>query len=158
MRTSGIIRRVDQLGRIVLPMEMRKFMNIVEGTLLEMNVEEDVIKLKKYSVLHNLKDVATEILNCLPLGVEVIVLDEDKVVSTTKSLRNFNGKKHNANFLKVEDGKIINAKLGENFIEGYYLKKIIKDGDYRGAILIKCKQEELKILINILSSFIISKI
>ena len=49
MKETGIVRCIDGLGRIVLPKEMRKCMNIDSGDELEIFVEEDRIILKKYS-------------------------------------------------------------------------------------------------------------
>ena len=45
---SGIVRRVDQLGRIVLPIELRRNMNIAEKDSLEIFVDQNKIVLKKY--------------------------------------------------------------------------------------------------------------
>lgn len=49
MKSTGIIRRVDDLGRIVIPMELRKTLNIREKDALEIYVENDKIILGKYS-------------------------------------------------------------------------------------------------------------
>lgn len=48
MKTTGIVRRIDQLGRIVLPMELRKTLDFKEGTPVEICVENDKVILKKY--------------------------------------------------------------------------------------------------------------
>lgn len=48
MKNTGIVRKIDELGRIVLPMEMRRTMEIKEGDPLEIFVEGDQIILKKY--------------------------------------------------------------------------------------------------------------
>lgn len=49
MKSTGIVRKVDELGRIVIPMELRKTMGIQEGTPLEIFVDGEDIILKKYS-------------------------------------------------------------------------------------------------------------
>ena len=49
MKTTGIIRRIDDLGRIVIPKELRKTLRIKTGESLEIFVEGDDIILKKYS-------------------------------------------------------------------------------------------------------------
>ena len=49
MKSTGIIRRVDQLGRIVLPAELRKTMNISDRDALEIFVDYDKIILSKYT-------------------------------------------------------------------------------------------------------------
>ena len=49
MKSIGIVREVDRLGRIVLPIEMRRTLGIEERTQLEMFTDGDTIVLKKYS-------------------------------------------------------------------------------------------------------------
>ena len=48
MRNTGIIRRVDDLGRVVIPREIRKTLGIVEGTPLEICIDNQNLVLKKY--------------------------------------------------------------------------------------------------------------
>lgn len=48
MKSLGIVRKVDELGRIVLPVELRRTFNIEEKDALEIYVDEDTIILKKY--------------------------------------------------------------------------------------------------------------
>lgn len=49
MKSLGIVRKVDELGRIVIPKELRRTMEIEEGTPLEIYVDGDNIILKKYA-------------------------------------------------------------------------------------------------------------
>ena len=48
MKSTGIVRKVDELGRIVLPKELRRTMKISEKDPLEIFVDEDTVILKKY--------------------------------------------------------------------------------------------------------------
>lgn len=48
MKATGIVRKVDELGRIVLPKELRTVLHIAERDALEIYVEDDCIVLKKY--------------------------------------------------------------------------------------------------------------
>lgn len=48
MKSTGIVRKVDELGRIVLPIELRRTLNIEERDALEIYVDDDRIILKKY--------------------------------------------------------------------------------------------------------------
>lgn len=48
MKSTGIVRKVDELGRIVLPIELRRTLNIAERDSLEIYVDEDSIILRKY--------------------------------------------------------------------------------------------------------------
>jgi len=49
MKNTGVVRRLDELGRITLPMELRKVFHIEERDSLEIYVEDDRIILKKYT-------------------------------------------------------------------------------------------------------------
>ena len=53
MDSSGIIRRVDELGRIVIPVEIRRLMNIKVGENLEFLISKGEISLKKKSYIEN---------------------------------------------------------------------------------------------------------
>lgn len=48
MKSTGIVRKVDELGRIVLPIELRRTLDIAEKDALEIYVDESAIVLKKY--------------------------------------------------------------------------------------------------------------
>jgi len=48
MKSTGIVRKVDQLGRIVVPIELRRGLGVSEGDGMEIFIEEDKIFLKKY--------------------------------------------------------------------------------------------------------------
>ncbi len=49
MKSTGIVRKVDELGRIVLPIELRRTLNIGEKDSLEIFVDDEAIVLKKYA-------------------------------------------------------------------------------------------------------------
>ena len=48
MKSTGIVRKIDSLGRIVLPIELRRLMNLEDNASLEIFVDGDEIVLKKY--------------------------------------------------------------------------------------------------------------
>ncbi len=48
MKSTGIVRKVDELGRIVLPIELRRTLDIAERDAMEIFVSEDTIMLRKY--------------------------------------------------------------------------------------------------------------
>lgn len=63
MKSTGIVRKVDELGRIVLPIELRRTLDIAEKDSLEIYVDDNTIVLKKYQpsciFCNNAKDVIT---------------------------------------------------------------------------------------------------
>lgn len=60
MKSTGIVRKVDQLGRVVLPMELRRTLDIEERDALEIFTDDDKIILKKYQP-HNACVVTGEV-------------------------------------------------------------------------------------------------
>lgn len=66
MKETGIIRRVDDLGRIVIPREVRNTLKIKESDPLEIWIDKDSICLKKYNALISLEEslkVVVDVLN-----------------------------------------------------------------------------------------------
>lgn len=49
MKSTGIVRKVDELGRVVIPIELRRILDIHEKDALEIYVDHDEIVLKKYT-------------------------------------------------------------------------------------------------------------
>ena len=64
MKTTGIVRKIDELGRIVLPKELRKCLNINTGDDFQIRVEDEKIILEKYSYLKNYEQEILKIINC----------------------------------------------------------------------------------------------
>ena len=59
MKATGIVRRIDELGRIVIPKEIRKTLRIKEGENLEIYVDSDEnIILRKHSLMNKINDFA----------------------------------------------------------------------------------------------------
>ncbi len=84
MKATGIVRRIDDLGRKVIPKEIRRTMRIREGDPLEIFTDrEGEIILKKYSPIHELGTFASEYAEALyeTLGTPVMITDQDEVVA-----------------------------------------------------------------------------
>ncbi len=88
MKATGIVRRIDDLGRVVIPKEIRRTMRIREGDPLEIftNKEGEVI-FKKYSPIHELSAFAAEYAAALQAasGFSCVVTDRDNVVALAGS-------------------------------------------------------------------------
>lgn len=63
MKSTGIVRKVDELGRIVLPIEMRRTLDIAEKDALEIYVEGSSVILKKYKPTCIFCDSGKEVVN-----------------------------------------------------------------------------------------------
>lgn len=84
MKATGIVRRIDDLGRVVIPKEIRRTMRIREGDPLEIFTDKDgVLIFKKYSPIGELGDFASQICESLKKSTDVIsaVCDRDTVIA-----------------------------------------------------------------------------
>ncbi|NMB46964.1 MAG: stage V sporulation protein T [Firmicutes bacterium] len=84
MKATGIVRRIDDLGRVVIPKEIRRTLRIREGDPLEIFVDRDgEVILKKYSPIGELGDFAQEYADSLfeATGHISIICDRDAVVA-----------------------------------------------------------------------------
>ena len=130
MKSTGVIRKIDELGRIVLPKEIRRNLGIRDGENLEIFVENDSILLKKYSKMQDYNEVVKNLANIVndTFDFKVIITDRDKVL-----------------FSSVEEIEI-NQEIGENLL--YLIKEresvlksslssyTFKDNDLKGYFLI----------------------
>ena len=85
MKATGIVRRIDDLGRVVIPKEIRRTMRIREGDPLEIytNSEGEVI-FKKYSAVSEMSENAGYVADIMHkiAGCPVVVFDKDRVVAS----------------------------------------------------------------------------
>lgn len=148
MISSGIIRRIDELGRIVIPKEIRKKLRIKTGDNLEILVENDDILLKKYSFVDNISNIVdsyTDAFNNV-LKYNIIITDTDRIISVSGSLKkkyiNLNISSFIERIIERRENNFTNKK---NSIEistglcedGYYsTAPIICNGDALGAVII----------------------
>ena len=65
MKATGMVRRIDELGRIVIPKEIRKQLMMKEGESISFSLEEDKIVLTKFSMLNKLSPVIDSLLDGL---------------------------------------------------------------------------------------------
>ncbi|WP_024614192.1 stage V sporulation protein T [Clostridium sp. Ade.TY] len=79
MKATGIVRRIDDLGRVVIPKEIRRTLRIREGDPLEIFTDrEGGVILKKYSPIGELTDFSKEYAESLQQSIGHIVLISDK--------------------------------------------------------------------------------
>ncbi len=88
MKATGIVRRIDDLGRVVIPKEIRRTLRIREGDPLEIFTDrEGEVILKKYSPIGELGEFATEYAESLyeTTGHITVICDRDNVVAVAGS-------------------------------------------------------------------------
>lgn len=95
MTKSGITRRIDELGRIVIPKEMRINLGIREGEPLEIYIENTSIIIKKFSQVENIKDISNRVCNIISdiCKIDLLISDREKIIVSSSKLRELNNKK-----------------------------------------------------------------
>ena len=86
MKATGIVRRIDDLGRVVIPKEIRRTLRIREGDPLEIFVDRDgEVILKKYSPIGELGDFAKEYAESLfeSTGHITMISDRDNIIAVS---------------------------------------------------------------------------
>lgn len=138
LRITGIVRKIDELGRIVLPKELRKNLNIHTGDDFQILVEEEKIILEKYSRLINIETDIIKIINIFKnvYNYNIFIVYNNKFI---------NGKEnvpdkiieiiHQRKIYKNE--KITEVNLnGEKTTGKVIINPIVIDSDLLGAIII----------------------
>ncbi len=86
MKATGIVRRIDDLGRVVIPKEIRRTLRLREGTPLEIFTDrEGEIILKKYSPMMELNAFASQYADAMAqsTGLMVCITDRDQVIAAS---------------------------------------------------------------------------
>ena len=85
MKATGIVRRIDELGRVVIPKEIRRTLRIREGDPLELFTDRDELMLKKYSPIASVERFAEGTAKSLneQSGYLAVIADTDNVVSAS---------------------------------------------------------------------------
>lgn len=86
MKATGIVRRIDDLGRVVIPKEIRRTMRIREGDPLEIYTSsEGEVIFKKYSPIGELSSIATQYVEALSQSVSlpVVICDRDHCIAAS---------------------------------------------------------------------------
>lgn len=130
MKATGIVRRIDDLGRVVIPREIRRTLGIREGDPLEIYTDSDgSVIFKKYSILGNIEDYAKNASDSLiACGIDAAIFDNfGNWVSGTKSLMAYKDK-------LIENLDERNLWTMPN-VKGVACQPILSDGEIVGYIV-----------------------
>jgi AbrB family transcriptional regulator (stage V sporulation protein T) len=155
MKATGIVRRIDDLGRVVVPKEIRRTLRIREGEPMEIFTgREGEIVLKKYSPIGEMSKYAVELAESMAqtTGHLVLISDHDQIVAACgQEQKDFLGKGISrelemiiaARELKEVDGSEKNAvriiESGEPLEFPMIILPIISAGDAIGAVILISK-------------------
>ncbi|MDR3288018.1 MAG: stage V sporulation protein T [Peptococcaceae bacterium] len=165
MKATGIVRRIDDLGRVVIPKEIRRTLRIREGDPLEIFVDrEGEVILKKYSPIGELGEFAKEYADSLfeSTGHIALIADRDAVIAVAgASKKEYLNKAVGAVVEQAMEGRktIHIGKAGESQVckicgeneegdtcdlSGEVIAPIIAEGDPIGAVILMSKDPNVK--------------
>lgn len=145
MKNTGVIRKIDELGRIVVPKEIRKNLNIRNGEDVQIYVEEDKIILKKYQKMGSIKENAQKYLNLFnKINSDILITDREKIIAS--SLKNYLDEGIDSKVISLINDRRQEIghglKINNEHIDKYYsIAPIIVDADSVGAIILLSSKE-----------------
>ena len=159
MKATGIVRRIDDLGRVVIPKEIRRTLRIREGDPLEIFTDrEGEVILKKYSPIGELGDFAKEYVESIhqSLGLISCVMDKDSIIAVAGGAKKeFLEKAINADLEQAmeqkkpiitnrsQEGKMYGIIANEEDLSKYssqVIVPIVTQGDAIGAVVLLSKE------------------
>ncbi|MBQ3078915.1 MAG: AbrB/MazE/SpoVT family DNA-binding domain-containing protein [Clostridia bacterium] len=158
MRATGIVRKIDELGRVVIPKEIRRTLRIREGDPLEIYTDHDgEVVLKKYSPIGEIAAIAKDYTDSLyrTLGHIALISDRDAIVAVSGASKKDQFEKtlsHEAdNLLKervtavrnIQDGERMIPLIMDDAIEQYtcqLILPIIADTEVVGGLMLASRE------------------
>ncbi len=155
METTGVVRRIDDLGRIVIPKEIRRTLGIKDGTSLEIFVDKDMVALKKHSSMNNLLHFAEVYVESIynTIKKDIIISDRDNIIACAGSLKKEYLNMPISSFLEdcieksstIVEKEIKNINIISNKTEicSYVINTIISNGESIGSVIILSSDESV---------------
>ncbi len=135
MKATGIVRRIDDLGRVVIPKEIRRTMRIREGDPLEIYTDNDgEVIFKKYSPIGELTSFATQYAEVLGKSSDmgVIICDRDHCVAASGIAKREVAERRNS--VALED--IMESRKAYVYAPGEKTRPVLEGCDYTIGIAV----------------------
>lgn len=155
MKATGIVRRIDDLGRVVIPKEIRRTLRIRENDPLEIFTDRDgEIIFKKYSPMGDLGDFAQEYVDALHESTShvAVIADQDEIIAVNgapkKTLLGRRIADEVEQLLETKQSHLVTTPSDNSPVDGYsstsqVLSPIVKDGELLGAVMLLAKEGTL---------------
>lgn len=158
MKATGIVRRIDDLGRVVIPKEIRRTLRIREGDPLEIFVDRDgEVILKKYSPIGELGDFAKEYAESLyeSTGHITIISDRDTVIAVAGGSKKEymdkqigmlleNCMENRKTMIETNAGNYEIVKDSQEAFSSFVVAPIVAGGDPIGTVVMLNKDDSVK--------------
>lgn len=155
MKSTGVVRRVDDLGRIVIPKEIRRTLRIRDGESLEIFVDREMITLKKFSKMTDMEEISKQLVDIVNSVTQknVFITDRDNFIAGSGNLRKKYMNRPISKFLEsiMREREIIvqhslhNIELCDSTIENYsyVISPVIMNGDAIGLVVIVSERDNI---------------
>ena len=166
MESTSVVRKIDELGRIVLPKEVRKKLKIRTNDFVEIFIDNDLLCLKKYSKISSLKNFAQNLTDMLYSYThkDILIADKYNIIAYKKKyltkeisdqiLDSIN-RRESIMQNHVKELKLINDEIIKC---SYVMDTIISNSEYIGIVIMYSEEDILSEhdmnVIKILSSFL----
>ena len=122
MKSTGVVRRIDELGRIVIPKEIRRNLGIRDGENIEIFTDNDSIILKKYYRLRTNSDLASSLCELVynSFNYKMIITDREKVIAYAGLSSDIFGHRLNNEYLQIIEAREIKIKENSSLSFGEY--------------------------------------
>ena len=157
MKATGVIRRIDELGRIVIPKEIRKTLRIKEGENLEIYIDENEnIILKKYSFMNKIDDLAQDFTDSIYAQYkhDILIMDCDHIIAASgKKKKDYLGKllsEEINEYITRRENRLETMKKEINIVDqkeivgSYAFSPIIVSGDVAGMVFIFSDEDSIR--------------
>lgn len=135
MISSGMVRKIDLLGRIVIPKEMRKNLNIDSGDDIEMYIDKGCIILKKFQTIETFDTLAKSYCNTIynTLCIKCFICSKEKIIASSHKMPNE----------QISPALLEIIKKGESvLLEGDKIINLINDSQ------ISCKSQSISPIVS----------
>ena len=159
MKATGIVRRIDDLGRVVIPKEIRRTLRIREGDPLEIFTNSDGgVVFKKYSLMGGLSEFSGQLCDALhkTTGKMVAITDRDACVAAAGNCRRLlTDKPLSPDLTRImEDRQIYQHAAGQSpvpvsdYTDQYVVSTaapILAEGDVLGGVVFLCEKDRIEV-------------
>lgn len=161
---KGMVRRIDELGRIVIPKEMRKRLKMKEGESIAFFIEDDTLMLKKYSEIEGINETVESLIRSLYEKYQnsIFITNNEKILYCSEDILSAYQKRELSEYYKDnvtsnkenESIEIINGEIADHV----YIYPFIVDGKMIGSLGILIKKTPYHIIDKQVIKFVVETI
>ena len=168
MKSTGVVRRIDELGRIVVPKEIRRNLGIKAFEQLEIFIEDESIILKKYSNFNKLDKIANILVDIITnnFSKDIIITDREKIIAASNKYKNEYVNQSISGYVektmnerkRVIENNFFDLEIGKSMLEkvSFVMLPILVNSDVLGVVIILSDKEKVSELDEKLAKFVVN--